>query len=360
MIFIQIQEADVNKLATLTDYDIQFYKNNIQAFMPDNIIDCHAHIWLKKFETETRVPDREAGWPKIVAPECSMEQLADAYKTLFPDKNVMPVVFGSVFSNYNIDACNQYVQEEASIRCTPSLMLATPRMDIGILEEKIKDGGFRGIKVYLNQAPSYIPDREIRIYDFLPPAQLEVLDRNGWSVILHIARPNRIKDPVNIGQLMEIDRKYPNANVIVAHVGRAYVDEDLGKSFDVLKHSINLLFEFSANTNEYVIRRLLEEIGSERILFGSDMPLGIMRARRISDDGIYVNLVPKGRYGDFGSDIHMREVDEVEAKKLTYFIYEEIDAFRRASENCGLSKKDINKIFFENAVRVFNINHDLF
>jgi len=49
-------------------------------------------------------------------------------------------------------------------------------------------GKFLGAKVYLNLAAPYIPEKEIRIFDFLPPHQLDVLHRNKCVVMLHIPR----------------------------------------------------------------------------------------------------------------------------------------------------------------------------
>jgi len=74
------------------------------------------------------------------------------------------------------------------------------------LERRIKAGGFIGAKSYLSVAPAYLPTREIRILDFFPPQHLEVLDRHGWIVMLHIPRDGRLKDPVNLGQMLEIEK----------------------------------------------------------------------------------------------------------------------------------------------------------
>ena len=70
--------------------------------------------------------------------------------------------------------------------------------------------------------------------------------------------------------------------------------------------------------------------------------------------GIYINLVPKGLYGDVSGDKNMREVSEEESKHFTFFMYEEIDAFRIASETVNLCKDAFDDVFYNNAVRLFD------
>ena len=170
--------------------------------------------------------------------------------------------------------------------------------------------------------------------------------------MLHIPRDGRLRDKVNLAQMAEIDKHYPNAQVIIAHVGRAYCPEDVGDAFEILAGTNNLLFDFSANTNTWVFERLIEAVGPGRILFGSDLPIPRMRMRRICENGIYVNLVPKGMYGDVSGDKNMRDVEGAEAETLTFFMYEEILAFKRAAEKTGLSREDIEDIFYRNSARV--------
>jgi predicted TIM-barrel fold metal-dependent hydrolase len=222
------------------------------------------------------------------------------------------------------------------------------------LEKKIQSGGFLGVKPYLSFAPADIPAEDIRIYDFLPPHQLEVVNRHGWIVMLHIPRPGRLRDPANLAQLLEIERRYPNIKLIVAHVGRAYCPEDTGEAFQTLSPTRRMCFDISANTNAEVFRRLLNAVGPQRVLFGSDMPIARMRMRRICEGGGYVNLVPRGLYGDVSADPHMREVDAPEAQKLSFLLYEEIGAFRRASETAGLKADQIEDVFFNNARRLLD------
>jgi len=111
-----------------------------------------------------------------------------------------------------------------------------------------------------------------------------------------------------------------------------------------------MYFDFSANTNQQVFEQMIQTFGPERILFGSDLPITRMRMRRIEKNGLYVNLVPKGLYGDISQDKNMGELEGPEAEKLTFFMYEEINAFRLAAANTGLTAADIEKIFYTNAL----------
>ena len=110
-----------------------------------------------------------------------------------------------------------------------------------------------------------------------------------------------------------------------------------------------MLFDFSANTNETVFRKLIDAVGPSRILFGSDLPIVRMRMRRIQEDGRYINIVPDGLYGDVSGDPNMRTATGSEAAQLSFFLYEEIDAFRRAADATGLGAQAIQNIFYNNA-----------
>ncbi len=112
------------------------------------------------------------------------------------------------------------------------------------------------------------------------------------------------------------------------------------------------MFDFSANCNDRVFEQALRAVGPKRFLFGSDLPILRMRTRRICENGIYVNLVPRGLYGDVSGDRNMREVEGPEARKLTFFMYEELLALRRAAERVGLSPADLRDVFYGNAARL--------
>ena len=71
--------------------------------------------------------------------------------------------------------------------------------------------------------------------------------------------------------------------------------------------------------------------------------------RRICENGIYINIVPKGLYGDVSGDKNMREAVGEEAEGLTFFLYEEIKAIRAAADETGLGEGDLEDLFYNNA-----------
>ena len=113
-----------------------------------------------------------------------------------------------------------------------------------------------------------------------------------------------------------------------------------------------MLFDTSANTCAETFAAAIRAVGPRRVLFGSDMPILRMRTRRICEKGFYVNLVPKGLYGDVSADPHLRDVEGTEAERLTFFMYEEITALRRAAQETSLKASDVEAIFYGNAAQL--------
>lgn len=342
----------MSRLFDVKDVDRRFYQEKLKGFLPDRIIDIHAHVWLKSFR-KTPPTGRAVTWPLRVADQDLVEDLIETYRLLLPGKSVKPLMFSFVESHEDdFEAANAYVSHAAREHGLAGLVFASPQWSAQRLEHEIRQGAFLGAKVYLTLSPPDLPVDQIRIFDFLPHEQLEVLNEHGWIVMLHIPRSARLHDSVNLADMLEIERRYPNAKVIIAHVGRAYCPADIGDAFAVLRETKRLLFDISANTNAAVFEQLIRTVGPRRILFGSDLPITRMRMRRICEKGNYVNLVPKGLYGDVSDDQHMREVTGEQADKLSFFLYEEIDAFRGAAQATGLTPADVEDVFYGNAARL--------
>lgn len=340
----------MGQLFEYKDVDRQFYINKISDQLPDSFIDIHTHVWLEGHTAGREYLGRTVTWPSLVAAQNPIEDLNETYKLLFPDKKVTPLIFSCFLSrSENFSIGNSYIDKEAKAAGYPSLFYARPDWSSEVFETELLKGSFCGAKVYLSLSDPSIATNKITIFDFLPHHQLAVLNKHKKMVMLHVPRDKRIRDPLNVAQILTIAEKHPDVRVVIAHAGRAYCTEDIGNAFVELAKAPNLLFDISANTNSEVFVQLLEAVGPNRILFGSDLPITRMRMKRISENGKYINLVAKGMFGDISTDPNMREVSAEESSKHTFFLYEEISAMLDAATRCGLNKKDIEFIFSTNS-----------
>ena len=340
-------------LFEVTAYDKKIYEEELKDFLPDKILDVHTHVWLDKFlekkPAQTGFIKRTVTWPSLVALDNSIEDLQETYRLMFPGKDVKALMFTSRGA---WDRNNAYVAECSRKTGWPALYYSDPAESAESLEKHIREGHFLGVKSYLNRTPMYLPEAEIRIFDFFPKNHLEVLDRMGAIAMLHIPRHGRLKDPVNLAQILELKQEFPRVKLIIAHIGRAYTSYDVGNAFDTLDQAPDLMYDFSANCCEYAITEVLRHAGPKHVMFGTDMPILRMRTHRIEENNTYINLVPPGLYGDPSQDPHLREVTAEEAERVTFFAYEELLAFKRAAKTLNLSKEDIEDIMYNNAANL--------
>ena len=108
------------------------------------------------------------------------------------------------------------------------------------------------------------------------------------------------------------------------------------------------MFDFTANVCDEAIKACIQAVGTQRLMFGSDLPISIMRMYRITDPetGWYRNVVPRGLYGDVSYDAHMQESDE---QDITLMIYEQLRAFKRVAADLHLTDTQVEQIMYTNA-----------
>ena len=326
-----------------TAYDREVYERELASFLPDRIFDAHVHVsnsGIKSYGSH----NGGSTWVDHINMDLDVSGFLEINKQLFPRQRTEAMIFGACLTD--IDEANRF-----TVNCNrgydfPMLYRSDYAEEPEELEVRVKAGGFIGLKPYLSNCPSYSPSREVRIFDYLPPAHLEIANRNGWIIMLHIPRDKRLGDPVNIAQIMEIEEKYPRIKLIVAHVGRAYTEADFGRAFEILKNTKNMMFDFTANLFTPAISEGIRTGGVERFLYGTDLPIASMRMYRIVENGDYFNVVPKGFYGDVTGQPHMREE---ESDKISLMVYEQLLALKRSAIELRLSDSDIEKIMYGNA-----------
>ena len=184
------------------EVDRQFYQDHLEDFLPDVMFDIHTHVWRKEFRLSAPTSTRGPVWPRRVAEENTIEELLDTYVRIFPYKTVTPLIFGWPERDVDLERTNAYTSWAARQYQLPALLVTTPSWSASEIEERVRKGRFIGLKPYVDQAPPHIPAQDITIYDFLPRHHLEVADAHGWLVMLHLPRPARLRDALNLQHLL--------------------------------------------------------------------------------------------------------------------------------------------------------------
>ncbi|MBQ4542803.1 MAG: hypothetical protein IJA19_01405, partial [Clostridia bacterium] len=164
-------------LFEVTELDKKIWEEQLKDFLPDKIIDIHTHVYKKEFLPNNSGKSILVSWPETVASENPIEDLQETYKLMFPGKDVKALMF--VTSSEQMDKNNAYLSQVSKETGWPALLYSKPTYSADELESRIREGGFLGVKCFLNRAPSYIPVNEIRILDFFPKHQLERLNEMG-------------------------------------------------------------------------------------------------------------------------------------------------------------------------------------
>ena len=336
------------------DNDCLQYRKELADFLPDTILDAHAHVWEKKHCGKSSYVQRGESWAERIERENPIETLKQDYAAMFPGKNAKAMVFGWVGAGVDIDSNNRYIGKIVSENSGwHGLAVPDPRWSEEETLDQIQGNGLQGLKPYITFADARISTADITISDIITQRQWRLLNKHGYICMLHLPRAGRLPDPKNIEQLLEIEKNYPDAHLIVAHIGRCYSMQDLGDALEYLKDTKNMRFDFSGNTNSAVIEKALTVFGPERILFGSDLPLTHIHMKRIYDEhGHYINLIRPKERPQIANAAYMQPTDDADG--YTFYLYESILAFKKAATRLGLSRQEIQNIVCDNALKLLN------
>jgi len=319
--------------------DAKIYEDELSLWLPSKIIDCHVHISLAKHCGPISPERLKTNWALEVGVELSWEGLRDNYQTLFPGRDVAALAFGGVFRETDIEANNDYVLGGLAKNQAWGLFVTRPEWS----PDRIADAmakGFIGIKPYPDLAPQ--GTTEVSIFDFLPKSHLAVLNELGGVLMLHLPRAGRLADPENIKELLEIAEAYPAVRVIVAHVGRAFCLPTAKEGLPSFRRTANVYFDIAANLNAEVFQYALETIGPDRLLFGSDLPITLMRGTREHMGDKYIN------YTEAPYSWNTNRKSPEEEACYTWFLYEELRALVKAVERSGFGADVMEKIVYSN------------
>ena len=333
------------EIASERAIDRRIYIEELAPWLPARIIDCHVHVGLKEFWGPVSPERARSIWALEVAQENSWEDFRRTCSSLFPEQRVSVIAFASVAREVDIESANEYVRAGVADPANDAvgLFATRPEWDAGLIRDAMFQG-FKGIKPYPDLAMR--DTLETSIYDFLPREHLAALDEFGGILMLHLPRSGRLADPDNVREVLEISDTYPNVTIILAHVGRAY---GLTTAKRGLPHFIDresVYFDISANLNADVFQCALEMIGPGRLLYGSDLPVTLMRGVREHFGEHYVNYTD----GPYSWNTHRKSAEE--EANYTYYLYEQLRSLVSAIKKTGLGRDACDRVLYSNCARL--------
>lgn len=339
-------------LKDLNDEDLKIFKEEFSDFLPVEIIDSHVHLWKKDFFKENVPESRLKQSPALdqdIIGGFTFEDFKNITEKIFPGIKCSGLFFGLPIKEADLGEMNKYVSDVCVKNSSYGLF--NPEPDLKEIPKDFFRKRFVGFKPYPDLVDFKAPkdfsklDIDVTMYSYMSEAVLEFANKHKLIIVNHIPRAKRLNDENNIKEIVDITSRYPDIKMILAHAGRSYTYYDIKDSIKHLKEIKNLYVDTAMINSFSVNKVLMGELGSERILYGSDLPIAIFKGKNIDINNrhYFVTNTPK---------VWSISSSEMKLDSFTFFIYEIIRAIRVAAKSLNLSKEDIDNIFYLNAKRL--------
>lgn len=222
-------------------------------------------------------------------------------------------------------------------------MIVTPAMDPEFVRETASRNRFVGLKCY-HVFSARQPGFESAVEEFMPEEHVRIAHEEGLSITLHLVRPRAMADLLNQGSVRRLALKYPNARWILAHAARGFNVHHTIAGIPSLRGLENVWFDTSAITEAGAFEAIVREFGISRLMFGADFPVARIRGRCVSIGDSFIWL----------SEDNTRFEAAYAPIRPVIILLESLRAHRQAAWNLRLSDSDVEKLFWDNAARLYD------
>jgi len=318
------------------EIDERVWRDEFSDRLPARIYDVHSHSW--RAEEYRSVESSDPSLPSVVE-EYPLEHLRAAHQRLFPGRQVGGLVFGLGARDTDYEAQNRWLAEHAPRLGYQTLMFARPEWDEGTLARQL-DRGHLGFKPYWFLAGDSL-DR-VDLSDMISPAMLSAADRRGLIVMTHLPRTGRLADPRNVEGLRRLCAAAPNARFVLAHLGRTYFPEVMGNLREICALP-NLWADCSMVQDWEVFAHAFSLFPRDRVMFGLDLPMAQEKGKLISVNGQRHFFTARPHRWSVHPEPGAYEV------RCTLFAYEIVRALLKGAGAAGLSRAELDAVFWDNA-----------
>ncbi len=319
--------------------DRQIWEEELSGFIPTRIFDAHCHIYQADFDLNYReaVALHEDFKTETVWTDCDIDTVRQVERVLMPGRKITHLAFPFPFNRCDFRKSNQFAGKEARKETgSAALMLVEPSISAHEVEETILKHRLLGLKPYARYCPTGGVD--CRITDFLPEHQIAVADRYGLLIMLHVGLKKSFADPRNVSDMLRLADRYPGARWILAHGARSFSPYPIEKAAPAFRGLPNVWYEVSAVCSMESFDVLFSQVDTDRILYGADSgDVAFSRGKIVFYGASWGDLTPTTN--QLGGE-------------LTFYLYEQLRAMRRAALRLGLTRKQIQDIFFTTGDRL--------
>ena len=198
-----------------------------------------------------------------------------------------------------------------------------------------------GAGSYTADQPTWIAPIEA----YLPEAHIAAADTLGLTITLHMVRDRALADPVNQATIRRYCRTYPNMRLILAHAARGFNPWHTIEGIESLRGLENVWFDTSAVTEAGAFEAIVETMGHEKLMYGTDFHVSHMHGRCVA-------------IGDSFHWLYAEEMDLGEkhiALRPVLIGLESLRSIRLACQRLKLSERQIEDIFYGNAAALLDI-----
>ena len=351
-----------NELVDIPPYEdhVGLWKNELKLWAPDTIFDAHVHLGPP--EAVGAFGQERLREPLCTFAGMTLEELETIYSRLFSGKCVAGLIaFPWPVREVNFEAANAYIV--GLMKRAPKVkgfLLAHPtdvartRADF----ERAHDHGvrFSGVKPYFDFLGK--SNYEVTMPEFIPEALLDFMNAEELIMMLHTSGQG-MGAPENQEYVHRVLGRYPRIRIIMAHMGRYLRVEDFfGFCDSGLFEYPSLYLEMSSATRTQVYARALENPAThERLLFGTDLPYGMIAGVEAWSEKTGPVFVSRHRC--VSSDEGVNDLFAHDTGRLTYNTYHVIDAFKDALDSVVTDAASAEvlkkKVFHDNAASLFNM-----
>lgn len=330
---------------TYTDADREFVARHIEPYLPDKIFDAHAHLFRHSHYPAGSLPEHLNGTPTEIGLAVYREQM----ERLHPHgRTVGGLFFGLAFQgdrtgNDDFVAAEVKAGQAGGFNALGQMLIA-PEMDAEAVRERVRGHGFVGLKPYHLMAQTTGPTFLAPIEEYLSEAHVQIAHEEGLSITLHMVLDRAIADPRNQATIRRYCETYPNMRMILAHAARGFNPWHTIEGIGSLAGLKNVWCDTSAVTEAGAFEAIVETLGHDRLLYGTDFHVSQMRGRCIA-------------IGDSFHWLYAEEMGLAEKHATLKPVLIGLESLRSlflAIHRLKLNDRQIEDIFYYNAARLFS------